>query len=279
LFPFFCSLCSFYFVTKREREGERERETEERKESLIYLQFSFTLSVSNPNCPSFSLSSPSTLLLVLAPNVIRFVNNFFDGKLERFLFSSPRPSAEEQEREAPVRLVVLDNYKEEVEEREDERDAFVLFHSETCGTCRKLYSVFAELGKKFDVDDDIVFVKANSWNNDFPEELGLMGVPDLRYYNNKERKKKKKKDDDDDNRDNNKDNNNKEDDDNNNNDNSNNKSNNNNNNNNNNKVILKFSSDDRSVDNMLRWLLENKEINNEKMKKKIEFLRKMKEDL
>jgi hypothetical protein len=78
-----------------------------------------------------------------------------------------------------VKVVVLANYAEVMQ---IEKDIVILFHSPYCGRSRQFYGPFKQLAESLAGIESLLFAMGDGWANDFPRELGIVGMPDLKLF-------------------------------------------------------------------------------------------------
>uniref|UniRef100_A0A3P9NG78 Protein disulfide-isomerase A3 n=1 Tax=Poecilia reticulata TaxID=8081 RepID=A0A3P9NG78_POERE len=72
----------------------------------------------------------------------RFLQDFFDGKLKRYLKSEKVP----ENNDGPVKVVVAENFDSIV--NDDSKDVLIEFYAPWCGHCKNLEPKYKELGEK-----------------------------------------------------------------------------------------------------------------------------------
>ncbi|XP_013880516.1 protein disulfide-isomerase A3 [Austrofundulus limnaeus] len=72
----------------------------------------------------------------------RFLQDYFDGKLKRYLKSEPIP----ENNDGPVKVVVAENFDAIV--NDDSKDVLIEFYAPWCGHCKNLEPKYNELGEK-----------------------------------------------------------------------------------------------------------------------------------
>lgn len=103
----------------------------------------------------------------------RFLQDYFDGKLKRYLKSEPIPETND----GPVKVVVAENFDAIV--NDDSKDALVEFYAPWCGHCKSLEPKFNELGEKLANDPNIVIAKMDATANDVPSPYEVSGFPTI----------------------------------------------------------------------------------------------------
>ncbi|KAA0724361.1 Protein disulfide-isomerase A3 [Triplophysa tibetana] len=95
-----------------------------------------------------------------------FLQDYFDGKLKRYLKSEAVP----ENNDGPVKVVVAENFDSIV--NDDSKDVLVEFYAPWCGHCKSLEPKFKELGEKGgrEVSDFIAYLKKEATNPVVVEE-------------------------------------------------------------------------------------------------------------
>ena len=103
------------------------------------------------------------------------IDDFKAGKLQQY-FKSAEPPATNDE---PVKVVVGDTFKEMVVDS----DAYVLVevYAPWCGHCKKLDPIYTELATKLAKHDDVLIVKMDGTQNEYPG-FNVRGYPTLGLY-------------------------------------------------------------------------------------------------
>ncbi|XP_068626211.1 protein disulfide-isomerase A3 [Battus philenor] len=116
-------------------------------------------------------------------NLLTFVKDLLDGKLEPFIKSEALP----ENNDGPVKVAVGKNFKELV--TESGKDALVEFYAPWCGHCQKLAPVWDELGEKLK-NEDVDIIKIDATANDWPKSLyDVSGFPTI-FWKPKDTSKK-----------------------------------------------------------------------------------------
>uniref|UniRef100_A0A671XVI5 Protein disulfide-isomerase n=1 Tax=Sparus aurata TaxID=8175 RepID=A0A671XVI5_SPAAU len=105
----------------------------------------------------------------------RFLQDYFDGKLKRYLKSEPIP----ENNDGPVKVVVAENFDSIV--NDDSKDVLIEFYAPWCGHCKSLEPKFNELGEKLAEDPNIVIAKMDATANDVPSPYEVSGFPTLYF--------------------------------------------------------------------------------------------------
>lgn len=105
----------------------------------------------------------------------RFLQDYFDGKLKRYLKSEPIP----ENNDGPVKVVVAENFDSIV--NDDSKDALIEFYAPWCGHCKSLEPKYNELGEKLAGDPNIVIAKMDATANDVPSPYEVSGFPTLYF--------------------------------------------------------------------------------------------------
>ncbi|PIO28709.1 hypothetical protein AB205_0087120, partial [Aquarana catesbeiana] len=99
----------------------------------------------------------------------RFLQDYFDGKLKRYMKSEPIP----ENNDGPVKVVVAENFDELV--NDDSKDVLIEFYAPWCGHCKNLEPKYKELGEKLAGDPNIVIAKMDATANDVPPHFEVRG--------------------------------------------------------------------------------------------------------
>lgn len=105
----------------------------------------------------------------------RFLQDYFDGKLKRYLKSEPIP----QNNDGPVKVIVAENFDEIV--NDDSKDVLIEFYAPWCGHCKNLEPKYKELGEKLVNDPNIVIAKMDATANDVPSNYEVRGFPTIYF--------------------------------------------------------------------------------------------------
>ncbi|XP_042352180.1 protein disulfide-isomerase A3 [Plectropomus leopardus] len=105
----------------------------------------------------------------------RFLEDYFDGKLKRYLKSEPIP----ENNDGPVKVVVAENFDSIV--NDDSKDVLIEFYAPWCGHCKNLEPKFNELGEKLAGDPNVVIAKMDATANDVPSPYEVSGFPTLYF--------------------------------------------------------------------------------------------------
>uniref|UniRef100_A0A8C4DKN3 Protein disulfide-isomerase n=1 Tax=Dicentrarchus labrax TaxID=13489 RepID=A0A8C4DKN3_DICLA len=105
----------------------------------------------------------------------RFLQDYFDGKLKRYLKSEPIPESND----GPVKVVVAENFDSIV--NDDSKDVLIEFYAPWCGHCKNLEPKFNELGEKLGSDPNVVIAKMDATANDVPSPYEVSGFPTLYF--------------------------------------------------------------------------------------------------
>ncbi|KAG5849092.1 hypothetical protein ANANG_G00106360 [Anguilla anguilla] len=105
----------------------------------------------------------------------RFLQDYFDGKLKRYLKSEPIPESND----GPVKVLVAENFDEIV--NDDSKDVLIEFYAPWCGHCKSLEPKYKELGEKLMDDPNIVIAKMDATANDVPSPYEVRGFPTIYF--------------------------------------------------------------------------------------------------
>ncbi|XP_069481275.1 protein disulfide-isomerase A3 [Ambystoma mexicanum] len=103
----------------------------------------------------------------------RFLQDYFDGTLKKYLKSEPVPESND----GPVKVVVAENFDEIV--NDDSKDVLIEFYAPWCGHCKNLEPKYKELGEKVSSDPNIVIAKMDATANDVPSPYEVRGFPTI----------------------------------------------------------------------------------------------------
>ncbi|XP_061576706.1 protein disulfide-isomerase A3 [Cololabis saira] len=103
----------------------------------------------------------------------RFLQDYFDGKLKRYLKSEPIP----ENNDGPVKVVVAENFDAIV--NDEDKDVLIEFYAPWCGHCKSLEPKYTELGEKLADDPNIVIAKMDATANDVPSPYEVSGFPTI----------------------------------------------------------------------------------------------------
>ncbi|KAF4018061.1 hypothetical protein G4228_009781 [Cervus hanglu yarkandensis] len=116
----------------------------------------------------------------------RFLQDYFDGNLKRYLKSEPIPESND----GPVKVVVAENFDEIV--NNENKDVLIEFYAPWCGHCKNLEPKYKELGEKLRKDPNIVIAKMDATANDVPSPYEVRGFPTI-YFSPANKKQNPKK--------------------------------------------------------------------------------------
>ncbi|KAJ7998373.1 hypothetical protein DPEC_G00222030 [Dallia pectoralis] len=105
----------------------------------------------------------------------RFLQDYFDGKLKRYLKSEPIPESNN----GPVKTVVAENFDAIV--NSEDKDVLIEFYAPWCGHCKSLEPKWKELGEKLANDPNIVIAKMDATANDVPSQYEVRGFPTIYF--------------------------------------------------------------------------------------------------
>ncbi|XP_018422420.1 PREDICTED: protein disulfide-isomerase A3 [Nanorana parkeri] len=105
----------------------------------------------------------------------RFLQDYFDGKLKRYMKSEPIP----QNNDGPVKVIVAENFDELV--NDDSKDVLIEFYAPWCGHCKNLEPKYKELGEKLASDPNIIIAKMDATANDVPPQYEVRGFPTIYF--------------------------------------------------------------------------------------------------
>ncbi|KAJ8412977.1 hypothetical protein AAFF_G00105590 [Aldrovandia affinis] len=105
----------------------------------------------------------------------RFLQDYFDGNLKRYLKSEPIPESND----GPVKVLVAENFEKIV--NDEGKDVLIEFYAPWCGHCKSLEPKFKELGEKLANDPNVVIAKMDATANDVPSPYEVRGFPTLYF--------------------------------------------------------------------------------------------------
>jgi len=105
----------------------------------------------------------------------RFLQDYFDGKLKRYVKSEPIP----EPNDGPVKVLVGDNFDEIV--NDDTKDVLIEFYAPWCGHCKTLEPKYKELGEALSADPNIIIAKMDATANSVPPEYEVRGFPTIYF--------------------------------------------------------------------------------------------------
>uniref|UniRef100_A0A1A7YFP9 Protein disulfide-isomerase n=1 Tax=Iconisemion striatum TaxID=60296 RepID=A0A1A7YFP9_9TELE len=105
----------------------------------------------------------------------RFLQDYFDGKVKRYLKSEPIP----EDNDGPVKVLVAENFDTIV--NDDSKDVLIEFYAPWCGHCKNLEPKYKELGEKLADDPNIVIAKMDATANDVPSPYEVSGFPTIYF--------------------------------------------------------------------------------------------------
>ncbi|XP_017330169.1 protein disulfide-isomerase A3 [Ictalurus punctatus] len=105
----------------------------------------------------------------------KFLQDYFDGNLKRYLKSEPIPEGND----GPVKVVVAENFESIV--NDEDKDVLIEFYAPWCGHCKSLEPKYKELGEKLSDDPNIVIAKMDATANDVPSPYDVRGFPTIYF--------------------------------------------------------------------------------------------------
>ncbi|XP_070702014.1 protein disulfide isomerase family A, member 8 [Pempheris klunzingeri] len=103
----------------------------------------------------------------------RFLDDYFAGRLKRFVKSEPVP----ERNSAAVKVVVAESFDDIV--NDPDKDVLIQFYSPSCPHCKKLEPVYTELAHTLYSEPNIVIAKMNAADNDVPLGYDVHGYPTI----------------------------------------------------------------------------------------------------
>lgn len=120
---------------------------------------------------------------VTVENLMKFYDDFTNGKLKSFLKSDPVP----KENDKPVKIVVGKNFNEIV--MDDTKDVILMIQAEWCGHCKNFKPHFQKAAETLSkINENIVFGMMDGTSNE-AEGLEIKGFPTVNFYPAKNKKK------------------------------------------------------------------------------------------
>ncbi|XP_033823789.1 protein disulfide-isomerase A3 [Periophthalmus magnuspinnatus] len=104
-----------------------------------------------------------------------FLQDYFDGKLKRYLKSEPIP----EDNDGPVKVLVAENFDSIV--NDDSKDVLIEFYAPWCGHCKNLEPKYTELGEKLSSDPNVIIAKMDATANDVPSPYEVSGFPTIYF--------------------------------------------------------------------------------------------------
>ncbi|XP_020780594.1 protein disulfide-isomerase A3 [Boleophthalmus pectinirostris] len=104
-----------------------------------------------------------------------FLQDYFDGKLKRYLKSEPIP----EDNTGPVKVLVAENFDSIV--NDDSKDVLIEFYAPWCGHCKNLEPKYTELGEKLSSDPNVIIAKMDATANDVPSPYEVSGFPTIYF--------------------------------------------------------------------------------------------------
>ncbi|KAG7457903.1 hypothetical protein MATL_G00232190 [Megalops atlanticus] len=105
----------------------------------------------------------------------RFLEDYFAGRLKRYLKSEPAPESNK----GPVKVVVAETFEEIV--NDPEKDVLIEFYAPWCGHCKNLEPKYKELAEQLSSDPNIVIAKMDATANDVPTGYDVQGFPTIYF--------------------------------------------------------------------------------------------------
>jgi len=108
-------------------------------------------------------------------NILRFVDEWENGKLSATFKSDEIPEKQENE----VIVVVGKSFNQVV--MDDSKDVLVEFYAPWCGHCKKLTPLYEELAKKLSHNKSLVIAKVDATANEV-EGVSIKGFPTIKFW-------------------------------------------------------------------------------------------------
>jgi len=142
------------------------------------------LGLTKDSCPTFTIyniNSGSKFLPesdkakdISETNIRKFVKDYFDGNLKKFLKSQALP---EDWDAGDVKTLVNSNFDEIAKDKT--KDVFIMFYAPWCGHCKAMAPTWDELGKKYSAKKDLVIAKVDATENEI-DGFDIEGFPTIK---------------------------------------------------------------------------------------------------
>ncbi|XP_061520517.1 protein disulfide-isomerase A3-like isoform X2 [Phycodurus eques] len=103
----------------------------------------------------------------------RFLDQYFAGRLKRYIKSEPVPDRNE----GAVQVAVAETFDAVV--NQPAKDVLIQFYSPSCLHCKKLEPVYTALAETLSSDANVVIAKMNAVDNDVPPSYDVRGYPTI----------------------------------------------------------------------------------------------------
>jgi len=113
---------------------------------------------------------------ISASNMGGFVNDYFDGKLQKSVKSAELPADWDA---LPVKVLVTTNF--EAVAKDKAKDVFVEFYAPWCGHCKSLAPIWDQIAEKYADRKDLVIAKVDGTENEV-DGAEVEGFPTLIMY-------------------------------------------------------------------------------------------------
>ena len=122
--------------------------------------------------------------------LLKWLQQYLAKELSRTRVSLALPSGEDEH--TAVRTVVSDNFEQVV--YDNDKDVLVYFRSDYCGSSKRFDSEWTLLVSRLkDMDaPGLRLGVADGWANDWPDEVQVVGLPDIRLFPADEKKESKR---------------------------------------------------------------------------------------
>jgi protein disulfide-isomerase A1 len=108
-------------------------------------------------------------------NLHKFIDLFFEGKLERYFKSEPKP----EKQDGPVFQLVGDTFKIEV--FESKKNVLVEFYAPWCEQCKKLEPRYKKIAEAYKDITDLIIAKIDATANDI-EGINIEAFPSFKLF-------------------------------------------------------------------------------------------------
>jgi len=142
--------------------------------------------IKTDQCPTFVIFEMESSAKFLPPaekaqeisasNMGGFVNDYFDGKIQKSIKSAELPADWDAK---PVKVLVSTNFEEVAMDKT--KDVFVEFYAPWCGHCKSLAPIWEQIAEKYADKKDLVIAKVDGTENEV-DGVEIEGFPTLIMY-------------------------------------------------------------------------------------------------
>jgi len=150
------------------------------EENANVLEFFGIIAEQCPTFVIFEMESSSKFLPsgdaakdISVSNMGGFVNDYFDGKLQKSIKSAELPADWDAN---AVKVLVTTNFAEVALDKK--KDVFVEFYAPWCGHCKTLAPIWEQVAEKYESRSDLVIAKVDSTENEI-DGVDIEGFPTL----------------------------------------------------------------------------------------------------